>query len=86
MTQKHHDTEKLRKDGTGRWFFEGDNFIAWEDNVGLLWIEGLCKPTFHMVIFNSKSFMQNSRRRKERTQVNLRNFLRISSLTKLQYW
>lgn len=44
MTQKQHDTEKLRKEGTGRWFLESDKFIEWQDNPGLLWIEGPCKP------------------------------------------
>ncbi|KAJ6531630.1 hypothetical protein DFH09DRAFT_1326387 [Mycena vulgaris] len=40
MTQKHHDTEKLRKDGTGGWFLKGHEFIEWEDNAGVLRIEG----------------------------------------------
>ncbi|KAJ7482175.1 ankyrin repeat-containing domain protein [Mycena galericulata] len=40
MTQKHHDTEKLRKDSTGLWFLEGNQFIEWQDNAGVLWIEG----------------------------------------------
>ncbi|KAJ6548674.1 hypothetical protein B0H19DRAFT_1379043 [Mycena capillaripes] len=40
MAEKQHDTERLRKDGTGRWFLEGTQFIEWEDNGGSLWIEG----------------------------------------------
>ncbi|KAJ7832151.1 ankyrin repeat-containing domain protein [Mycena olivaceomarginata] len=40
MSQKQHDTEKLRKDGTGHWFLEGDRFIEWQDHAGFLWIEG----------------------------------------------
>ncbi|KAJ6531635.1 hypothetical protein DFH09DRAFT_138077 [Mycena vulgaris] len=40
MTQKHHDMEELRKDGTGDWFLEGLEFIKWEDNAGVLRIEG----------------------------------------------
>ncbi|KAF7349468.1 Zinc finger, ZZ-type [Mycena sanguinolenta] len=38
--QKHRDTEELRADGTGRWLLENDTFIDWEDNSGVLWIEG----------------------------------------------
>ncbi|KAJ7467221.1 hypothetical protein B0H11DRAFT_51430 [Mycena galericulata] len=40
MSQKQHDTEKLRKDGTGHWFLEGARFIEWQDHAGFLWIEG----------------------------------------------
>ncbi|KAJ6503033.1 hypothetical protein DFH09DRAFT_1441204 [Mycena vulgaris] len=40
MTEKHNNTEKRRKDGTGRWFLEGKEFIEWQDNPGVLWIEG----------------------------------------------
>ncbi|KAJ6503010.1 ankyrin repeat-containing domain protein [Mycena vulgaris] len=40
MTEKHNNTEKRRKDGTGRWFLEGEEFIEWQDNPGVLWIEG----------------------------------------------
>ncbi|KAJ6579735.1 ankyrin repeat-containing domain protein [Mycena vulgaris] len=40
MTRKHNNTEKRRKDGTGRWFLEGKEFIEWQDNPGVLWIEG----------------------------------------------
>ncbi|KAJ7774146.1 hypothetical protein DFH07DRAFT_988135 [Mycena maculata] len=42
VTQKHHDTEKLFKAGTGRWLLDGDKFIEWQDNAGFLWIEGPC--------------------------------------------
>ncbi|KAJ6579745.1 ankyrin repeat-containing domain protein [Mycena vulgaris] len=40
MTRKHNNTEKCRKDGTGRWFLEGKELIEWQDNPGVLWIEG----------------------------------------------
>ncbi|KAJ7246198.1 ankyrin repeat-containing domain protein [Mycena rebaudengoi] len=40
MRQKQHETQKLRKEGTGRWFLEGNTFIEWQDNAGLLWIQG----------------------------------------------
>ncbi|KAJ7078816.1 hypothetical protein C8R43DRAFT_1177831 [Mycena crocata] len=40
MTQKQHDTEKLRKEGTGDWFFKGPNFTQWLNRAGSLWIEG----------------------------------------------
>ncbi|KAJ6572126.1 hypothetical protein B0H19DRAFT_1023745 [Mycena capillaripes] len=42
MTQRQHETEKLRKEGTGRWFLEGNKFMEWlsPDYSGLLWIEG----------------------------------------------
>ncbi|KAJ7830256.1 hypothetical protein B0H14DRAFT_3872712 [Mycena olivaceomarginata] len=40
MSRKQHDTESLRKEGTGRWFLEGDKFIEWQDHAGTLWIEG----------------------------------------------
>ncbi|KAJ6592306.1 hypothetical protein DFH09DRAFT_1415332 [Mycena vulgaris] len=40
MTKKQHATAELRKDGTGLWFLEGDKFIEWHNNPGLLWIEG----------------------------------------------
>ncbi|KAJ7759435.1 ankyrin repeat-containing domain protein [Mycena maculata] len=40
MKQKQHDTEALRKEGTGRWFLEDTKFVEWQNNPGLLWIEG----------------------------------------------
>ncbi|KAF8146690.1 ankyrin repeat-containing domain protein [Mycena galopus ATCC 62051] len=40
MTTKQHETEKLQMEGTGQWLLEGDTFINWEDNAGVLWIEG----------------------------------------------
>ncbi|KAJ7434127.1 hypothetical protein B0H11DRAFT_2258741 [Mycena galericulata] len=40
MGQKQHDTQKLRKEGTGHWFLDGDTFIKWQDNPGSLWIQG----------------------------------------------
>ncbi|KAF7349471.1 Ankyrin repeat protein [Mycena sanguinolenta] len=40
MKEKQHDVEQLRTDGTGQWFLEGEDFIDWEDNPGVLWIEG----------------------------------------------
>ncbi|KAJ7768560.1 hypothetical protein B0H14DRAFT_2968386 [Mycena olivaceomarginata] len=40
MKQKHHDTERLRADGTGAWLLAGDRFIEWQDNAGFLWLEG----------------------------------------------
>ncbi|KAJ6503026.1 ankyrin repeat-containing domain protein [Mycena vulgaris] len=43
MTRKHNNTEKRRKDGTGRWFLEGKEFIEWQDNPGVLWIKGHCE-------------------------------------------
>ncbi|KAJ7252185.1 ankyrin repeat-containing domain protein [Mycena rebaudengoi] len=38
--QRQHETQKLRKAGTGRWFLEGSAFVEWQDNPGLLWILG----------------------------------------------
>ncbi|KAJ6487592.1 hypothetical protein C8R45DRAFT_252300 [Mycena sanguinolenta] len=43
MRQKQHETQKLRREGTGRWFLEGNKFIEWQDNPGSLWIQGACK-------------------------------------------
>ncbi|KAF7357847.1 Phytoene dehydrogenase [Mycena venus] len=40
MKQKQRETEKTRKEGTGRWFFERAEFVEWQDNAGSLWIEG----------------------------------------------
>ncbi|KAF7349461.1 Pfs domain-containing protein [Mycena sanguinolenta] len=40
MKQKQRDTEQLRAEGTGKWFLEDNKFIRWEDNAGVLWIEG----------------------------------------------
>ncbi|KAJ7769559.1 ankyrin repeat-containing domain protein [Mycena maculata] len=40
MAQKLYDTEKLRMQGTGLWFLEGEQFIEWQDNPGVLWIKG----------------------------------------------
>ncbi|KAJ7646425.1 ankyrin repeat-containing domain protein [Mycena polygramma] len=40
MGQKQHDTQKLRKEGTGRWFLEGRIFIEWQDCPGSLWVQG----------------------------------------------
>ncbi|KAJ7434118.1 ankyrin repeat-containing domain protein [Mycena galericulata] len=39
MGHKQHDTQKLRKEGTGHWFLDG-KFIEWQDNPGSLWIQG----------------------------------------------
>lgn len=43
MMQMQHDTEKLRTEGTGQWFFQDQRFIEWENNAGILWVEGPCK-------------------------------------------
>ncbi|KAJ7020640.1 hypothetical protein C8F04DRAFT_1274856 [Mycena alexandri] len=40
MKQMQHDTEQLRTEGTGQWFFQDEKFIEWENNAGMLWIEG----------------------------------------------
>ncbi|KAJ6476884.1 hypothetical protein C8R45DRAFT_1158000 [Mycena sanguinolenta] len=40
MKQKQRDTEQLRAEGTGKWFLQDNKFIRWEDNAGVLWIEG----------------------------------------------
>ncbi|KAF8143052.1 ankyrin repeat-containing domain protein [Mycena galopus ATCC 62051] len=40
MKRKQHDTEKLHMEGTARWLLESDKFIEWEENGGVLWIEG----------------------------------------------
>ncbi|KAJ7498167.1 ankyrin repeat-containing domain protein [Mycena galericulata] len=40
MRQKQHETQKLRKEGTGRWFLEGEMFMDWQDNPSSLWIQG----------------------------------------------
>ncbi|KAF7349538.1 HET-domain-containing protein [Mycena sanguinolenta] len=40
MTEKQHNTEQSRSQGTGQWFLEDKQFIEWEDNPGVLWIEG----------------------------------------------
>ncbi|KAJ7263920.1 ankyrin repeat-containing domain protein [Mycena rebaudengoi] len=45
MRQKQHETQKVRKEGTGRWFMEGNVFIEWQDNPGLLWIQGASLPS-----------------------------------------
>jgi hypothetical protein len=50
MTQKQRNTEKLRKDGTGRWFLEGDKFIKWQDNAGSLgYIPGGVSPLVEII-------------------------------------
>ncbi|KAJ6586258.1 hypothetical protein DFH09DRAFT_1028501 [Mycena vulgaris] len=40
MKQKQVETLELRHEGTGDWLLEGDEFIQWQDNPGLLWIRG----------------------------------------------
>ncbi|KAJ7212343.1 ankyrin repeat-containing domain protein [Mycena rebaudengoi] len=40
MKQKQHETQSLRKDGTGNWLLDGEKFINWQDNAGTLWIRG----------------------------------------------
>ncbi|KAF8146678.1 ankyrin repeat-containing domain protein [Mycena galopus ATCC 62051] len=40
MTAKQHETEKLQMEGTGQWLLASDAFVDWEDNAGVLWIEG----------------------------------------------
>ncbi|KAJ7245617.1 ankyrin repeat-containing domain protein [Mycena haematopus] len=40
MKEKQHDTEKLCMEGTGQWLLDSASFIEWEDNPGVLWIEG----------------------------------------------
>ncbi|KAF7349542.1 Ankyrin repeat protein [Mycena sanguinolenta] len=40
MKRKQHETEKLRSQGTGKWFFKHRNFIKWINNPGVLWVEG----------------------------------------------
>ncbi|KAJ7761728.1 hypothetical protein B0H16DRAFT_1719365 [Mycena metata] len=42
MRQKQHDTEKLQMQGTGQWFLESAQFMEWQENPGVLWIEGIC--------------------------------------------
>jgi hypothetical protein len=46
MKQKQLDTQKLRQDGTGMWLLDGEIFIYWQDNPGVLWIQGTCEQ-FH---------------------------------------
>ncbi|KAF7361006.1 putative Ankyrin repeat and socs box protein [Mycena sanguinolenta] len=40
MRQKQHDIEALHMEGTSQWFFDSKEFTEWEDNAGVLWIEG----------------------------------------------
>ncbi|KAJ7187375.1 hypothetical protein C8R46DRAFT_1184977 [Mycena filopes] len=40
MLQKQYEMQKLRQDGTGLWFLDGHMFAVWQDNPGVLWIEG----------------------------------------------
>ncbi|KAJ7628731.1 ankyrin repeat-containing domain protein [Roridomyces roridus] len=40
MKAKQSEIQKLRKEGTGRWFLESDRFIEWQDNPGSLWLRG----------------------------------------------
>ncbi|KAJ7110801.1 ankyrin repeat-containing domain protein [Mycena crocata] len=40
MKQKQHMTQQLHREGTCRWFLEGDGFIKWQDYPGVLWIQG----------------------------------------------
>ncbi|KAJ7445593.1 hypothetical protein FB451DRAFT_1412623 [Mycena latifolia] len=40
MKRKQLETQRLRKEGTGVWFLEGERFITWQDNPGSLWIQG----------------------------------------------
>ncbi|KAF8189436.1 hypothetical protein K438DRAFT_1832586 [Mycena galopus ATCC 62051] len=47
MTEKQHETEKLRMKGTGQWLFKSNSFIEWEDNPGVLWIEGTLSDKIH---------------------------------------
>jgi hypothetical protein len=47
MAQKQHETQKLRKEGTGGWFLDGNAFIKWQDNPGSLWIRGNCE---HLIV------------------------------------
>jgi hypothetical protein len=46
MAQKQLQTKNLRKKGTGLWLLDNLDFIDWQDNPGLLWIRGACKPLF----------------------------------------
>ncbi|KAJ7487896.1 ankyrin repeat-containing domain protein [Mycena latifolia] len=38
--RKQFETQKLRKEGTGRWLLDNVKFIEWQDNPGSLWIRG----------------------------------------------
>ncbi|KAJ7939896.1 hypothetical protein B0H13DRAFT_1850099 [Mycena leptocephala] len=40
MTEKHHTIQELHKEGTGRWLFDGDQFVEWQNYPGYLWIQG----------------------------------------------
>jgi hypothetical protein len=55
MKQKQHETQKLRKEGTGTWFLKGTKFIEWQDNAGALWIQGPCKPVSFWSVLNANS-------------------------------
>ncbi|KAJ7092512.1 ankyrin repeat-containing domain protein [Mycena crocata] len=40
MARKQHDTQSLRKEGTGEWLVNSEQFIHWQDNASSLWIQG----------------------------------------------
>ncbi|KAF7345235.1 HET-domain-containing protein [Mycena sanguinolenta] len=40
MTQKQKEMETLHIEGTGKWFLDGDAFAEWEEEAGVLWIQG----------------------------------------------
>ncbi|KAJ7863216.1 hypothetical protein B0H13DRAFT_2282128, partial [Mycena leptocephala] len=69
MTEKQHDTQQLRRGDTGLWFLNGNEFIEWQDNAGVLWIVGhsgagksvLCSTAIHK-IFEAQAL---SKERKE---------------------
>ncbi|KAJ7286594.1 ankyrin repeat-containing domain protein [Mycena rebaudengoi] len=40
MSDKQHETQKLRHEGTGIWFLDGRQLTEWIEKPGSLWIEG----------------------------------------------
>ncbi|KAJ7768687.1 hypothetical protein DFH07DRAFT_954580 [Mycena maculata] len=59
MKQKQAETQKLRKEGTGRWLLDGEKFIEWQDNAGSLWIvgpSGAGKSVLSSAVINNQLF------------------------------
>ncbi|KAJ7840188.1 hypothetical protein B0H14DRAFT_2587584 [Mycena olivaceomarginata] len=73
MRTKQHETQTLRKPGTGDWLLNGATFIEWQDHPGSLWIQGNCKRI--SVCHGQNSKPKRSWYREERPEVHRLIFL-----------
>ncbi|PPQ93035.1 hypothetical protein CVT25_006741 [Psilocybe cyanescens] len=53
-----NEADEKHQDGTCLWFYEGEQFLRWQETSGLLWIKGKCKlevvKLFYALIIDSK--------------------------------